>query len=83
MALTFDRPEPPTSNPLTPNLLLDPGDERGVDYDFFEEVVTRFPEDETIESAMVGALEELSQKLATMSMNDDFKPYIAVRFIGF
>ena len=69
--------ELPTTNPLTPHLLLDPGDEKGVDHDFFEEAISRFSEDETIKPAMVGALEELSKQLAALTMNDDFKPYVA------
>ena len=72
-------PEPPATNTLASHLLLDPGDEKGLDYDFYEEVVTRFPEDESIEAAFVTALEELSKQLATMCMNDDYKRYIAVR----
>ena len=76
--LILNRQEPPITNLLAPHLLLDIGDERGIDYEFFEEAVSRFPEDDAIEIAFVGAIEELSSQLAKMTMNDDFKPYVAV-----
>ena len=76
--LIANRQELPTNSPLAPHLLLDVGDSKGIDYDFFEEAVSRFSEDDTIEAAFIGAIEELSKQLAKMTMNDDFKPYVAV-----
>ncbi|KAI9829054.1 MAG: hypothetical protein M1832_000077 [Thelocarpon impressellum] len=68
--------EAPASNPLTPHLLVDPEDDRGVCHDFLSEAVLRFDEDEAVKEALVGAVEELSQQLARLTMNDDFKPYV-------
>ncbi|KAL9098844.1 MAG: hypothetical protein Q9163_005565 [Psora crenata] len=68
--------EPPERNPLTPHLLTDPEGDLGIDHDFLTEAVLRFAEDDTIQSALVGAVEDLSRQLAKMSMNDDYKPYI-------
>jgi ubiquitin conjugation factor E4 B len=58
------RLEPPVSNPLTPHLLVDPEDDRGLCHEFFSEAMSRFTEDETVKEALVGAIEELSRQLA-------------------
>lgn len=65
-----------------PHLLVDdPEDERYVDPDFLTEAVERFSEDDTVRDALVGAVEDLSRKLAVMNMNNDYKPYILVRTV--
>lgn len=61
---------------LTPYLLLDPEDERGICYDFLTEAEARFEEDESIRPTITKAVAGLSQKLSGLSMNDDYKPYI-------
>ena len=70
--------DPPATNPLAPHLLLDAGDDRGIDHEFYEEAISRFQEEDSIKGELVGALEELSKQLAKMCMNDDYKPYVAV-----
>lgn len=71
-------------NPLTSHLLIeDPEDERGIDHEFLIEIISRFPEDDTVQDAMVGAVEDISQQLSGMNMNNDYKPYIMVRSITF
>ena len=72
------RCEPPSSNPLTPHLLVDQEDDRGLCHEFLTEAISRFPEDESVQEAIVGAVEELSRQLAKMSMNDDYKPHVLV-----
>lgn len=74
------RIEPYQSNPLTPCLLVDPEDDRGICHDFLVEVVRRFGEDESIRDALLDAVEELSRQLATKTMNDNYKPYVLVGF---
>ncbi|KAL8917560.1 MAG: hypothetical protein Q9172_005785 [Xanthocarpia lactea] len=71
----FGRDAPETS-PLLPHLLVDPEDDRGICHDFLTEAVSRFAEDDTIEPALVGAVEDLSRQLARMTMNDDYKSYV-------
>lgn len=66
----------PLVNPLAKHLLEDPDTDRGIDVDFLSEATARFEEDESIRDALVGAVEQLSQELAKMSMNDAYKPYI-------
>ena len=77
---TFSVDTTPTS-PLLPHLLIeDPEDDRGIDHDFLTEAIARFPEDDTVESALVGAVEDMSRRLARMNMNNDYKPYIMVSY---
>ena len=75
----FDSLDAQTSNPLITHLLTDPEDDRGICHDFLAEVVRRFDEDDSIREALVEAAEEISRRLADMTMNDDYKPYIVVR----
>ena len=70
--------EPPEKNPLAEHLLVDPDHDHGLCHDFLREAVSRFPEDDSIKEALVGAVEDLSRDLSKMSMNDNFKPYILV-----
>lgn len=63
---------------LKPYLLLDPEDEKGVDFEFISEAVKRFDEDESIKPAFIAAVEEMSRELASMNINDDYKPYMTV-----
>ena len=74
-----DSVETPSSSPLTPYLLVDdPEDDRYVDPDFLTEAIERFSEDDTVQGALVNAVEDLSRQLAVMNMNNDYKPYILV-----
>ena len=66
-------------NALTSHLLVDPEDEHGVCHDFLSEAISRFPEDESVQVALVTAVEGLSQRLSKLSMNADYKPYVMVR----
>ncbi|KAH0543651.1 hypothetical protein FGG08_002089 [Glutinoglossum americanum] len=71
----FSQDSPP-SNPLTTHLLLDPEDDRGVCLDFLTEVSLRATDDESVRGALVEAVEELSKQLKSMTLNDNYKPYI-------
>lgn len=64
---------------LTPYLILDPEDERGICNDFLTEAVSRFDEDETVKPMLTKAFAGLSNRLSSMTMNDDYKPYVQVR----
>ncbi|GKZ85214.1 hypothetical protein AnigIFM56816_010980 [Aspergillus niger] len=68
--------EPAEKSPLKPYLLLDPEDDKGVDFEFIGEAVKRFDEDESLKPAFITAVEEMSQELAAMTINDDYKPYM-------
>ena len=69
------------TNPLTSHLLVDQEDEHGVCHDFLSEAISRFPEDESVQEALVSAVEELSRRLAKLSMNADYKPYVMVSML--
>lgn len=71
----FGRESTDTS-PLLPHLLVDPEDERGICHDFLSEAIARLPEDDTIEPALVKAVEDLSRDLAKKTMSDDYKSYV-------
>lgn len=58
---------------------MDPEDDKGVDFEFIGEAVKRFDEDESLKLAFITAVEEMSQELAAMTINDDYKPYMTVR----
>jgi ubiquitin conjugation factor E4 B len=63
---------------LTPYLILDPEDEKGICFDFLTEAVARFDEDDMIKPMLTKALVGLSSQLSTMTMNDNYKPYVQV-----
>lgn len=63
-------------SPLAKHLLVDPENDRGICQDFLSEAVSRFDEDESIKDALVDAMDQLRVELSTMTMNDNYKPYI-------
>lgn len=67
--------------PLVPYLLLDPEEDKGVDYEFLGEAVRKFDEDSLLKPMFINSVERLSHELAAMSLNDDYKPYVLVRFV--
>jgi ubiquitin conjugation factor E4 B len=70
--------EPSVTNALADHILLGPDDERGICFDFLTEASLRLGEDDTIKEAMVGAMEDVSRRLAKVSMNGDYRPYMLV-----
>ncbi len=60
---------------LADHLLADDDEDHGIDQDFLTEAVSRFEDDETIKVAFVGAVEELSRRLARMTMDSDYRRY--------
>ncbi|KAF1814506.1 hypothetical protein P152DRAFT_432509 [Eremomyces bilateralis CBS 781.70] len=75
----FGRDTPETS-PLIEHLLVDPECDSGICHDFLTEASLRFKEDDSIKDALLAAVEQLSEKLKKLSMNDNYKPYmLAIR----
>lgn len=69
--------EQSATSPLTPHLLLDPEDDRSLCHDFLTEAISRFPEDDSVQPALIGAVEDMSRQLAKMTMNnDEYKLYV-------
>lgn len=63
---------------MKPFLLLDPESDKGVELEFIGEAVKRFDEDENLKPAFITAVEDMSQELANMDINDDYKPHMTV-----
>jgi ubiquitin conjugation factor E4 B len=61
---------------LAPYLLRHHDNEDGICLDFYDEAVARIKEDESVASIFTDAMVQLSRKLATMTMNDDYKSYV-------
>ncbi|KAK3304134.1 ubiquitin elongating factor core-domain-containing protein [Chaetomium strumarium] len=72
----FSREANPQHDSLVPYLLHEVESENGLCMDFFAEAVARLDEDETIAPLFTKAMADISSKLATMSMNDDYKPCV-------
>jgi ubiquitin conjugation factor E4 B len=68
--------EAPLENALTDRLLLGPDDDRGICFDFLQEACNRSEDDDAAKEALVGAVEDLSRRLARISMNSDYRPYM-------
>jgi ubiquitin conjugation factor E4 B len=68
---------PMEKSPLFDHLLCNSESENGLCHDFLSESVARFSEDESIKFAFVAAIEQLSAELRKLTMNDNYKPYIA------
>jgi len=68
----------PAANALADHFLLGPDHDRGICLDFLSEASSRLADDDTVKEALVGAMEDLSRRLAKESMNGDYRPYISV-----
>lgn len=78
--LTTQRRDPdPSHDTLVPYLLRNHDNEDGICFDFFSEAISRIPDDDTIAGIFTEAMVTMSKQLATMNMNDDYKPYVNVR----
>lgn len=64
-----------------PYLLRDIENENGICVDFFSEAISRFDDDDTIEPLFTKAMVQISEKLSTMTMNDDYKPFVNVSLL--
>lgn len=62
-----------------PYLLRDTEHDIGLCYEFFQEALSRFDEDDTIEPLFTKAMVDISTQLSKLSMNDSYKPYMTVR----
>ncbi|KAI1754674.1 ubiquitin fusion degradation protein 2 [Xylaria castorea] len=72
----FGRDPNPNHDSLVPCLLRNHDNEDGVCLDFFTEAVSRIGEDDTIAPIFTEAMVIISGRVAKMTMNDDYKPYI-------
>jgi ubiquitin conjugation factor E4 B len=77
--LTIYRREPNlATDSLTPYLLNEAGEDKGVCPDFITEAVARFGDDDMARSMITKSVAGLSYQLSNLTMNDSYKPYINV-----
>jgi ubiquitin conjugation factor E4 B len=73
------RREPnPNHDTLVPHILKGPYDENGLDIEFYKEAIKRFDDDDAFPALFNSAMVKISTKLSTMSMEDEYKPYVQV-----
>ncbi|KAL7623730.1 Ubiquitin conjugation factor E4 [Parahypoxylon ruwenzoriense] len=72
----FGRDPNPNHDSLVPYLLRHHDNDDGICLDFFTEAVSRIPDDDTVAGVFTDAMVSISKKVAAMTMNDDYKPYI-------
>ncbi|KAI1634569.1 ubiquitin elongating factor core [Biscogniauxia mediterranea] len=72
----FSREPNPNHDSLVPYLLRHHENEEGICLDFFTEAAMRVKSEENVASVFTDAMVAMSKKVASMTMNDDFKPYI-------
>ncbi|KAI0390002.1 ubiquitin fusion degradation protein 2 [Xylariaceae sp. FL0594] len=72
----FGRDPNPDHDSLVSYLLRNHDNEDGLCLDFYNEAVSRMDEDETIAPLFTEAMVIMSKRVAKMTMNDDYKPYI-------
>ncbi|TVY83127.1 Ubiquitin conjugation factor E4 [Lachnellula suecica] len=72
----YGRDANPNTDSLTPYLLNEAGEEKGICRDFLIEAISRFDEDETVKPMLTKAVAGLSLQLSSMTMSDNYKPYI-------
>lgn len=75
---SLSRDSNPATDSLTPYLLHESADDRGICADFLAEAVSRFEEDETVKPILTKAVAGMSLQLSAMTMNDNYKPHINV-----
>ncbi|CAJ2512100.1 Uu.00g077250.m01.CDS01 [Anthostomella pinea] len=72
----FGRDPNPSHDTLVPYLLRNHDNEDSVCLDFFSEAVSRMKEDDSIASIFTESMVQISQRLASLTMNDDYKPLV-------
>lgn len=72
----FSREPNPDHDSLVPYLLRNHENDDGVCLDFFTEAISRMDEDDTMATIFTEAMVVMSDRVAKMTMNDDYKPYI-------
>ncbi|WZH39337.1 ubiquitin elongating factor core-domain-containing protein [Fusarium acuminatum] len=74
----YGRQPNPKHDTLVPYLLKGVQDEGGICFNFIQEAIKRFDDDEAIPALFNDAMVQISSRLGTMSMDQDYKPYVQV-----
>lgn len=70
----------PEHDTLAPFLVRGVTDENGLDYEFIQEAIKRFDDDEAIPALFTEAMVRVSTELSRMSMGDSYKGHVQVIF---
>lgn len=76
----YSREPNPKHDTLMPFLLKGVQNDDGLCFDFIREAIKRFDEDEAFPGIFSNAMVQISAKLGSMSMDEDYKPYLQVHF---
>lgn len=69
-----------STDSIMPYLLFEGADDKGICPDFLTEIVSRFDEDDTVKPMLTKAVVRLSEDLAKLNMNDNYKPHVNVSY---
>ncbi|KAK7423890.1 Ubiquitin conjugation factor E4 [Neonectria punicea] len=72
----YGREPNPKHDTLMPYILQGVQSEDGLCFDFIREAIKRFDEDEAFPGIFSNAMVQISGKLSSLSMDDDYKPYM-------
>ncbi|KAI0025152.1 ubiquitin conjugation factor E4 [Xylariomycetidae sp. FL0641] len=72
----FGRDPNPKHDTLVPYLLKNHDNEDAVCLEFYSEAVARMKEDDSVAPIFTDAMVDMSNRVAKMSMNDEYKPFI-------
>ncbi|KAF7542311.1 hypothetical protein G7Z17_g11690 [Cylindrodendrum hubeiense] len=72
----YGREPNPKHDTLMPYLLKGIQNDEGLCFDFIREAIKRFDEDEAFPGIFSNAMVQISAKLGSLSMDDDYKPYL-------
>ncbi|OAA52863.1 ubiquitin conjugation factor E4 [Cordyceps fumosorosea ARSEF 2679] len=72
----YGRVANPNHDTIAPQLLRGFTDENGICFDFIQEAIKRFDEDEAFPEIFNNAMVRISSQLSFMSMNDNYKPHV-------
>ncbi|KAJ4261601.1 Ubiquitin conjugation factor E4 [Fusarium torreyae] len=72
----YGREPNPKHDTLMPYLLKGVQDDGGLCFNFIQEAIKRFDDDEAFPALFTDAMIAISSKLGTMTMDEDYKPYI-------
>jgi ubiquitin conjugation factor E4 B len=79
MPALYGREPNPDHDTIVPFLLRSVTHDDGICFDFIREAIKRFDDDEAFPAIFDDAMVKISTKLASISMEDDYKPYVQVR----
>ncbi|TQV91651.1 ubiquitin conjugation factor E4 [Cordyceps javanica] len=72
----YGRSANPDHDTIAPQLLRGLTDENGICFDFIQEAIKRFDEDEAFPDIFNDAMVRISNQLALISMNENYKPHV-------